>query len=322
MEELADKVRDLLQRAEIRMAFKELDKEEEKLSSTQRDTLIQLQNRFRSLQSKQVSGLLSFGEARVEEANILNGLLLFLNDLEDSAASEPVSEASSPSRNSTDRSSSAPAGTTKILFLAANPTDTGRLRLSQEQRDISEGLKRADKRDQFEMVTRMAVRPRDLTLAMMEVSPSIVHFSGHGVQLDADAPTTPETQFMDWGQDMEPAYLGGIALENDQGKAHIVRAEALGALFDLFSEQVDCVVLNACYSHLQAEALKPHVCYIIGMNTAVPDETAVAFATAFYDALGAGKDIPFAFKLARTALQLGNLPGADIPVLIEGKCGR
>ena len=37
----------------------------------------------------------------------------------------------------------------KILFLAANPKNTGRLRLEQELRDIADGLQRAQKRDQF-----------------------------------------------------------------------------------------------------------------------------------------------------------------------------
>ena len=40
------------------------------------------------------------------------------------------------------------------------------------------------------------------------------------------------------------------------------------------------------------------------MSTAIPDKTAVAFATAFYDALGAGKSIDFAFDLAKASYYL------------------
>ncbi|GAB1537871.1 hypothetical protein NUACC21_05260 [Scytonema sp. NUACC21] len=36
-----------------------------------------------------------------------------------------------------------------ILLLAANPTDTFRLRLDEELREIDEGLRRANKRKQF-----------------------------------------------------------------------------------------------------------------------------------------------------------------------------
>ena len=54
-----------------------------------------------------------------------------------------------------------------ILFLAANPRDTGRLRLEQELRDIAEGLQRAQKRDQFKLERRLAVRSRDMQRAML-----------------------------------------------------------------------------------------------------------------------------------------------------------
>jgi hypothetical protein len=43
-----------------------------------------------------------------------------------------------------------------ILFLAANPRDTGRLALDQEARAIHVELKRTGYRDRFEFVTRWA----------------------------------------------------------------------------------------------------------------------------------------------------------------------
>jgi hypothetical protein len=49
-----------------------------------------------------------------------------------------------------------------ILFLASNPTDTGRLRLDKEFREISEGLKRSNYREQFQLTPVFAVRVSDL----------------------------------------------------------------------------------------------------------------------------------------------------------------
>ena len=46
----------------------------------------------------------------------------------------------------------------KILFLASNPTATGRLRLDKEVREIDEGLKRSNERDQFDLIPKFAVR--------------------------------------------------------------------------------------------------------------------------------------------------------------------
>ena len=67
-----------------------------------------------------------------------------------------------------------------ILILAANPKHTAPLRLDEEIRDIQEGLNRAASRDEFRLVYRLAVRPRDIQRALLETRPQIVHFSGHG----------------------------------------------------------------------------------------------------------------------------------------------
>jgi hypothetical protein len=72
----------------------------------------------------------------------------------------------------------------KILILAANPSNTDRLRLDREVRDIEEGLIRAQQRDCFEVIQRWAVSFRDLQRAILELNPQIVHFSGHGTRED------------------------------------------------------------------------------------------------------------------------------------------
>ncbi|MEL6814230.1 MAG: serine protease, partial [Cyanobacteria bacterium J06598_3] len=61
----------------------------------------------------------------------------------------------------------------KILFAAANPLDTSRLRLGKEVRNIREGLKRSENRDDFVFEERWAVRANDLSRALLEVKPRI-----------------------------------------------------------------------------------------------------------------------------------------------------
>src|SRR5262252_1734228 len=80
--------------------------------------------------------------------------------------------------------SQAKAATTKhvILFLAANPSDTGRLALDREARSIHVELKRSGYRDRFDFVTRWAAEPLDLLRELRELKPTIVHFSGHGAR--------------------------------------------------------------------------------------------------------------------------------------------
>jgi hypothetical protein len=180
-----------------------------------------------------------------------------------------------------------------ILFLAANPKDRGRLRLDQELRDIAQGLQRAQKRDQFNLEHRLAVRPRDMQRAMLDVRPQIVHFSGHG---------EGET---------------GLLLEDEVGKAKLVDEAALAGLFALFAEQVNCVILNGCYSEVQAQAIAQHIPYVIGMNQAIGDRAAIAFAVGFYDALGAGGSIEFAYRLGCSAIRMEGIAEHLTPVLLQ-----
>lgn len=178
-----------------------------------------------------------------------------------------------------------------ILMLASNPKNTSQLRLDEEIREIDVGLQRAKKRELFDLKQRWAVRIQDVYQALLDLKPQIVHFSGHGV-----------------GDD-------GLALEDEAGNLKLVDTEALAKLFELFSTTIECVVLNACYSEIQAEASAKHIPYVIGMNKAIGDKTAVKFSTGFYNALGAGESVEFAYKLGCNIIQLDGITEHLAPVL-------
>jgi hypothetical protein len=76
------------------------------------------------------------------------------------------------------------------------------------------------------------------------------------------------------------------------------------------------VLLNACYSVLQAEAIALHIPYVIGMNQAVGDAAAREFAVGFYDALGAGRTIEFAYKFACNSIRMAGIAEHLTPVLL------
>ncbi len=206
---------------------------------------------------------------------------------------------------------------TRILFLSANPTDTGQLRLGTELRDIKDAFRGAKNRDSIEMHERLAVRTRDLRQAMLDVDPHIVHFAGHGVAWHVEGEISGRSLIMPKMESPDPTRAGGIVLEDDAGHSNVVSDEKLAALLGLFSENLRCLVLNACYSEVQAKVLIRHVPYIVAMKSAVPDETAIRFAVAFYESIGAGRDVPFSFRFAMAALGLEDTAGAAIPVLIE-----
>ena len=56
----------------------------------------------------------------------------------------------------------------KILFLAANPQSTSRLKLDTELREIEEALKLSRQSNEFELIQKWDVRPRDFRRALLE----------------------------------------------------------------------------------------------------------------------------------------------------------
>ena len=180
---------------------------------------------------------------------------------------------------------------TKILFLGANPTATARLKLDEEVKKIQTSLRLAKERENLELKQEWAVSVDSLMQAMLEELPNIIHFSGHGKEK-------------------------GIILQNENGEPKTITAEALASLFKLFQDSIKCVVLNSCYSQRQAKAIKQYVPYVIAMKTGVSDQASILFSSGFYKAIGAGRDIPFAFELGKTAIQLEGIPGDNIPILL------
>ena len=179
----------------------------------------------------------------------------------------------------------------KILILTANPKDTDRLRLDEEVREITKALERSRHREQFEIVLQWATRPDDLRRSLLDHEPYIVHFSGHGE-----------------GEK-------GIALESKIGKTQLVSATALTNLFGAFKNKIQGVVLNACYSEVQANAIHQQIDTVIGMKRAIGDRASIEFAVGFYDALFAGRSLSAAFDLGCISIDLEGIPESDTPVL-------
>jgi CHAT domain-containing protein len=184
----------------------------------------------------------------------------------------------------------------KILFLAANPQDSDRLRLDEEIRGIKQALLQAEYRDKFAIEQEWAVRVTDLQGHLLRHQPDIVHFSGHGSEASE------------------------IILEDKTGESQTVPTRALEQLFAVLKDNIRCVVLNACYSKKQAQAIAKHIDCVIGMSKTIGDEAAINFAVAFYQALGYGKNVKTAFDLGCVQIDLQSLNEQDTPKLSATKC--
>ena len=180
----------------------------------------------------------------------------------------------------------------RILFLAANPKDTPQLRLSEEVRTIDERLRAAEFRERFELIQFWALRKGDLVEALLRHQPHIVHFSGHG------------------------NTSGQIILEDNLGLSQPLSAKAVSDLFGILPDHVRCVVLNACFTQEQAEAIVEHIDCVVGMSRAVADSIAIDFASGFYRALGYGRSVRVAFELGRIESNLSAPETPGVPILL------
>ena len=173
---------------------------------------------------------------------------------------------------------------TRILVLSANPWSTSRLLVAEEGREIYERIQEGPHRDRFELHNHGAVKPSDLQRLLFTYEPQIVHFSGHGSKSQR------------------------ILLNGTYGRAQAVDHEGLRDVLAFFNKHVRLVLLNACFTNAQARSISDVVDYSIGTTRPIGDKVSVAFAGAFYRALGFGKSVRDAFKSARAELALTKMP--------------
>ena len=166
----------------------------------------------------------------------------------------------------------------RILILASNPRHD--LDLRREIHILRSVIERSQEGDGFDVKIDSATKPQDLQNLFHKYQPRIVHFCGHGT-----------------GED-------GLVLEDDSGQAKLVNTSALSNLFRSFSSQVECVLLNACYSEKQAYEISNYINYVIGMNQDIRDDAAILFARGFYQGLAYGKSIADSFELGRNAIEI------------------
>jgi hypothetical protein len=111
--------------------------------------------------------------------------------------------------------------------------------------------------------------------------------------------------------------LDGLYAEGALGETALIPAEALRDLFAMpaISSVVQLVVLAACLSDSQADAVARSIPAVIGMRGSVLDETVLAFSRGLYMALGQGLSAAEAFEFGRNAIKLEGIAESDLPHL-------
>lgn len=173
-------------------------------------------------------------------------------------------------------------GKIKILFLASGTLNTG------EESRFKDILKLWADEGRFEEVKDEHGLDKDKFEGfLLKKNPHILHYGGHGTK-------------------------EGIILKDGELKGAVLRD------YLKYSENVQCVILNACNSFEIAKIIAEYIPYVIATQSRINDETSIAFANGFYLAIATDKTVEVAFNYGIDKIKHKGLDGADIPILVKG----
>ncbi len=172
-----------------------------------------------------------------------------------------------------------PGRTSRFLFLHANPWNAAPrpLAIDKELKVIKRALREC--RDQLQIFESGALERVDLSLALLEYQPDLLHFSGHAIE------------------------DGAIVLVAADGEFVLVEPERIADVVAQFVT-IRCIVLNACYGTRLAELLKDRGMVVVSMDGTILDDTSIHFARSFYQALAHGMTLAKAYDVAKAEIGL------------------
>lgn len=173
-----------------------------------------------------------------------------------------------------------------VLLVCANPRGTDPIRTAEEDRTLRESVQLSPHRDRVQIESLHAATIDDLSRALLKRRFDIVHFSGHGTET-------------------------GLVFEGPQGRLSVPSSEALAELLN--RRQIPTVILNACYSLSVGRLVGIGAEYTIASAGPIADVAAIEFTRGFYDAVGAGFDVPDAYD---EGVSRAKLKGCDPGVIL------
>jgi Lon protease-like protein len=161
------------------------------------------------------------------------------------------------------------------------------------------------------------VEPLDLLRELRKLKPTVVHFSGRGGcgKPGGTGGAGPHQDVVGEPSVLDRDHQHGLFFQGPDGSPTLVSSTALEETFGAAGSSVKVIVLNACYSEMQAEALLAHIDCIVGIGGSIRDAAARNFAIGFYGGLGECESVAAAYRQGRAAISLEGLPDGERPRL-------
>ncbi len=193
----------------------------------------------------------------------------------------------------------------RILGMVASPLDLEPLDVEDEKRLVEQAIKDLRADGLVELTWLEGQTWRDLQRAMRRGWWHIFHFIGHG---DFD-PATDE---------------GRIALSDESGRRHLLKATHLARLLD-DHRPLRLAFLNSCegaqgsegdpFSSTAATLVRRGIPAVVAMQYEISDKAAIEFSRSFYEAVADSMPVDAAVAEARTAVSMVSNLEWGTPVL-------
>ena len=193
----------------------------------------------------------------------------------------------------------------RVLGMVTSPLGLSPLDVEHEKRLVEEAIRGLREGGSLELTWLEGETWRDLQRAMRHGPWHIFHFVGHG---GFDAATEE----------------GAIALSNDAGHMHLLRARGLAELLD-DHYPLRLVFLNSCegargserdaFSSTAATLVRRGVPAVVAMQYEITDRAAIEFSRDFYEALADSLPVDAAVTEARAAVSMDSILEWGTPVL-------
>jgi hypothetical protein len=184
-----------------------------------------------------------------------------------------------------------------VLYMLANPDpgpDTSKhIRPEAEARMVQEAVRGSKFRESVDIQTRLAANLSTMLDGLNDLSPQIVHFSGH---------SNSNALAVDSGAVVGPAK---------QSLSYDLLSKALAAM----DQKPAVVVLNSCLSAGARKGVLNSSQALVGMVDTISDIAAAAFSQQFYAALASGQSLMSAFNQGVVAVEAVSLSESATPQL-------
>jgi len=161
----------------------------------------------------------------------------------------------------------------KVFYIGSSPSDQTWIRIDKEFSKLQKASK-----NKIRFITEFGSLLGEVTDRILDISPNIIHFSGHGTD------------------------SGELIFEDKDGKSRPVDIELLDRLFSYLvsaeKQNIRCVVLNACHSDYLAISIAKYVDFVIGVHNSIEDEVATQFSIGFYLGISNGMSLQKAFEFS------------------------